>query len=352
MAAKLRTGFTTGTCAAAAAKAAAVLLVSGVRIQEVETPLPGGQRVRLQVSWDERGRPYVIKDAGDDPDCTHGAHVTVELVPIHGDEVRFAAGEGVGTITKPGLGLAVGDPAINPVPRRQIAEAIREVTPQGVLVTVSVPGGEEMAARTTNARLGIVGGISILGTTGIVRPFSTASYRASVVQQLDVAAAQGFRRCVLATGSRTEERALQEHPELDPVCIVEVGDFTGIAVRRAAHHAMDPISWYAMVGKVTKVASGMLMTHFHRGDVDTNLLEQLARAGGASERVVAAAGETATARHFYEACREAGEYAPLEALVELAARRLAEAIGHRARIEVVLCDVDDASVVARAWSRP
>lgn len=348
MSAKLRTGYTTGTCAAGAAKAAAWWLERGERVDVVDVPLPKGGRVRLSVEWDASGAPFVVKDAGDDPDCTHGAHVTVRLMPLDGNELRFTAGDGVGVVTKPGLGLAVGEPAINPVPRRQIAAAIREVSAAGYVVEVSVPGGQAMAERTTNARLGIVGGISILGTTGIVRPFSTASYRASVVQQIDVAAAQGHTSIVLATGSRTEARAIAEHPGIDPVCVVEVGDFTGIAVRRAAHHGFEPIQWYAMVGKVTKVAQGLLMTHFHRADVDTALLEEVALGSGAPQAVVRAATATATARHFYEVCRELGVVAPLAELARRAAVVLADAIERRSSVEVILCDVDDASVVVRA----
>ncbi|ACU53754.1 cobalamin biosynthesis protein CbiD [Acidimicrobium ferrooxidans DSM 10331] len=343
----LRTGFTTGTCAAAAAKAAAIWLVHREHVSRVEIALPTGRRVELPVEWDALGRAYVEKDAGDDPDCTHGAHVTVSLTPLAEAQLRFVAGEGVGTVTRPGLGLEVGEPAINPVPRRQITDAIREVTDEGFAVVVSVPGGEAMAERTTNARLGIVGGISILGTTGIVRPFSTASYRASVVQQIDVAAAAGLGEMVLATGSRTEARAMAERSDLDPVGIVEVGDFTGVAVRRAAHHHMDPITWYAMVGKVTKVAQGLIMTHFHRADVDTSVLREAAIAAGAPAAVVEAADATNTARHFYEVCRELGVVAPLELLAERAAVTLSEAIGGRATVEVVLCDVDDAAVVVR-----
>ena len=199
----------------------------------------------------------VVKDAGDDPDCTDGARMTAEVAwreapegqlpegqrpgetGVSSSELR--AGSGIGTITKPGLGLEVGQPAINPVPRRMILSALAEVTDKALVVTFSVPGGEEMTKRTTNERLGIIGGISILGTTGIVKPFSTAAYRASVVQQIDVAAAQGSRTMVLCTGSRSELVAIATMPELDEVCFVEVGDFTGIALRRCAAKGMKRV---------------------------------------------------------------------------------------------------------------
>jgi cobalt-precorrin-5B (C1)-methyltransferase len=232
----LRTGWTTGTCASAAAKAAAIQLVIGQAPGEVEVGLPGGRRVRFPVELDDEGHCIVVKDAGDDPDCTHGARMTASVAeaPGTGANTELLAGPGVGTITLPGLGLPVGGPAINPVPRRMILGAVAEVTGRPLAVTLSVPGGEAMAAKTSNGRLGIVGGISILGTTGIVRPFSTAAYRASVVQQIDVAAAQGHTDLILATGSRTEQAAARLFPDLPEVCVVEVGDFTGIALRRAA----------------------------------------------------------------------------------------------------------------------
>src|SRR5207248_2207207 len=235
----------------------------------------------------------VIKDAGDDPDCTHGARMTatVERASTAVGATELRAGEGVGTITKPGLGLPVGGPAINPVPRRMILTALAEVTDRPVGVTFEVPGGEEMAAKTTNARLGIVGGISILGTSGIVRPFSTAAYRASVVQQIDVAAAQGERTVMLATGSRSERAAAHLHPDLDDVCCVEVGDFTGIALRRAVAAGIEKVVFVGMAGKIAKLAAGVMMTHFHRSKVDGEVLAAAARATGAPAVIVDAATE-------------------------------------------------------------
>jgi len=187
-----------------------------------------------------------------------------------------------------------------------ILTALGEVGPEPVVVTFSVPGGEAMAAETTNARLGILGGISILGTSGVVRPFSTASYRASVVQQIDVAAAQGERTVVLATGARSEAAGARLYPHLDPVCLVEVGDFTGIALRRCARAGMDRVIFVGMAGKLTKLAAGVMMTHFHRSDVDTALLAALAREVGAPAAVVEAATATATARHFFDVCMTEG----------------------------------------------
>ncbi|WP_298212334.1 cobalt-precorrin-5B (C(1))-methyltransferase [Ferrimicrobium sp.] len=343
---RLRSGFTTGSCAAAAAKAATVGCLTGQTPATVEIRLPKGQLVTFSVQVDDAGRAVVIKDAGDDPDCTNGAHVTASVRLIDEAEVSIKGGPGVGTVTKDGLGLPVGTAAINPVPRRMITEAVRSVTDHGVEVIISVPGGEEMARATTNDRLGILGGISILGTTGIVKPFSTAAYRASIVQQIDVAAANGQTHIVLVTGSRTETAAIELFPQLDPVAIVEVGDYTGVAVKRAASHQPELITWVGMAGKVAKLAQGLLMTHFHRANVDTKLLATVAQATGASERVIAAATETVTARHFYECCQREGDLRPLLALTELAATNCFEAAGSRIPIEVMMVDFDSLEVVA------
>jgi cobalt-precorrin-5B (C1)-methyltransferase len=348
----LRSGWTTGTCASAAAKAAATWLVAGVAPPAVEVGLPGGRRVSFPVADVDGAQPFrcaVVKDAGDDPDCTNGAHVTAH-VAWAGDRRRteLRSGEGVGTITKPGLGLPVGAPAINPVPQRMIRAAVREVTPKPLVVTISVPGGEEMATHTSNARLGIVGGISILGTTGIVKPFSTASYRASVVQQIDVAAAQGAPLIVLATGSRSDVAAQGRFPELDAVCFVEVGDFTGIALRRAARAGIERVVFVGMAGKITKLAAGVMMTHFHRSRVDGELLAAVAREAGAEPEVVAAATETATARHFFEVCVATGTIEPLRRLCERAAQQCREHAGGRLAVEILMVDFEGETVVARA----
>jgi cobalt-precorrin-5B (C1)-methyltransferase len=346
----LRTGWTTGTCASAAAKAAAIGLVAGTVPDEVDVGLPSGRRVHFPVEIEAPSRCVVVKDAGDDPDCTDGARVTAEVEwgGSGAAATELRAGAGVGTITKPGLGLAVGAPAINPVPERMIRAALGEVTDEPVVVTISVPGGEAMAAKTTNARLGIVGGISILGTTGIVRPFSTAAYRASVVQQIDVAAAQGERTVLLATGSRSERAATRLHPDLDDVCCVEVGDFTGIALRRAAAAGVGRVVFVGMAGKIAKLAAGVMMTHFHRSKVDGDVLATAARAAGAPAAVVGAATETETARHFFEVCVAHDSHEPLRLLCAQAVDACRRHVDGALEIEIVMVDFDGAEVVARA----
>jgi cobalt-precorrin-5B (C1)-methyltransferase len=347
----LRTGWTTGTCASAAAKAAVIGLLEGRPPAEVEVGLPAGQRVRFAVTNATAGRAAVVKDAGDDPDVTHGAHITVTAVWLPparpAGTVDLHAGRGVGTITLPGLGLPVGAPAINPVPARMIRAAIRELTDRPVALTVSVPGGEAMAARTSNARLGIVGGISILGTTGIVRPFSTASWRASVVQQVDVASAQGRDHIVLSTGGRTDAAAQRLLPDLPAVCFVEVGDFTGIALRRAAAAGMTRVTFVGMAGKIAKLAAGVLMTHYRRSKVDGLLLQEVARLSHAGPEVLASATATATARHFTEICLASQCLEPLAELCRRAAAACEAFVNGALSVDVVMVDFEGETVIAR-----
>src|SRR5689334_6308026 len=309
----LRTGWTTGTCASAAAKAAAQLLAGGPPPPEwVEVGLPSGRRVTFAVESagmvGAAARAVVVKDAGDDPDVTHGAHLTATVAWRAGERgVELAGGEGVGVVTRPGLGLAVGGPAINPVPREMITQAVTEVVGErGVRVEISVPDGERMARKTTNRRLGVLGGISILGTTGIVRPFSTASWRASVVQAVQVAAAQGEQTIVLCTGGRTEKGAIALLPELPEVGFVEVGDFTGAALRMAVARGVPRVVFVGMVGKLSKLAAGVLMTHYTRSAVDPGLLADLTATAGAAPSTVDEVRAANTARHAYELWAAAG----------------------------------------------
>jgi cobalt-precorrin-5B (C1)-methyltransferase len=312
----LRTGWTTGTCAAAAAKAAATALRTGETQGSVEIPLPSGQRVRFPVEScalvpppSERAEAVVVKDAGDDPDVTDGAHLTATVSWREPAGIELDGGVGVGVVTKPGLGLEPGAPAINPVPRAMITEAVGEavdLAASGIRVVISVPGGERMARKTTNARLGIIGGISILGTTGIVRPFSTASWRASVEQAVSVLAAQGETTAVLCTGGRTEKAAMALLPGLPEVCFIEVGDFTGAALRRVAEHHVGHVIFVGMAGKLAKLAGGVLMTHYTRSRVPHALLGEVTLAAGGAPDLAARVEAANTARHAAELWEESG----------------------------------------------
>ena len=347
---KLRTGWTTGSCAAAAAKAAAKALLTGEPQQEVDIKLPrkGEQRrVRFAVERCEVGTSWaeavVVKDAGDDPDVTHGAHLTARVSWREEPGIEIDRGEGVGVVTKPGLGLPVGGPAINDVPRRMISYSVEEVLnpeERGVRVLISVPGAERMAEKTTNPRLGIVGGISILGTTGIVRPFSTASWRASVGQAINVMGAQGNDTLVLSTGGLTEKAAMRLLPNLEEVCFVEVGDFTGYALKQAVRNGLARVFFVGMVGKLTKLAAGVMMTHWTRSKVNNDLLADVtAQAEGAPE-LLRKVRNANTARHAYELWRAAKlEEAP-HLLCALAAENLREFAGGELEAHVIMVDFD------------
>ena len=358
----LRTGWTTGTCSAAAAKAAATALVAQRTQEWVEVALPSGRRVRFPVDScvysPVTAEAVVVKDAGDDPDVTHGAHLSASVRWRRRPGMELEGGVGVGVVTKPGLGLEVGGPAINPVPRQMIAQAVSEAVDLanlGVRVVISVPEGERMARKTTNHRLGIIGGISILGTTGIVRPFSTASWRASVEQAVAVAAAQGERTVVLCTGGRTERAAMALLPDQAEVSFVEVGDFTGAALRRAVEHGMDRVVFVGMVGKLSKLAAGVLMTHYTRSKVEPGLLGGLTRDAGGDEELAGRVDVANTARHAYELWAEAGL---LRAAGDLLCGRVADVLERfaqgRLTAEVAMVDFAGRDLVAaygRRWDR-
>jgi cobalt-precorrin-5B (C1)-methyltransferase len=364
----LRTGWTTGTCAAAAAKAAATALSTGEIQPTVEIALPDGRRVRFDVDSctlsPEQAEAVVVKDAGDDPDVTHGARLTATVRWRDEPGIELDGGVGVGVVTKPGLGLEVGGPAINPVPRKMITQSVGEavdIRRRGIRVIISVPDGERMARKTTNARLGIIGGISILGTTGIVRPFSTASWRASVVQAIDVLAAQGETTVVLATGGRTEQGAMSLLPELPDVCFVEVGDFTGAALRRAVEHRLARVVFAGMAGKLTKLAAGVLMTHYTRSKVSLALLEDITLAAGGGQDLADRVKVANTARHAMELWEQAGlQAAAGRELCRRAAGVLARFCAEVAReagpgatvpsIQVILVDFTGRTEIAREAS--
>ncbi len=274
----LREGYTTGSCAAAAAKAALLLLAEGRTAESVEIPLPGGQRRRLSVDHVRRtiegAEAAVRKDAGDDPDVTSGTLIKTCVAWTEGSDVEFAAGDGVGRVTKPGLAVPPGEPAVNPGPRRMIREAVREVTPRGVLVTISIDGGLELAAKTFNPRLGVTGGLSILGTTGIVRPFSCSALRESLRCALNVTAAVGIRAPVFVPG-HIGERAARAHFRVAPEQIVEVGNEWGFALDEAARHPFSGLLALGHPGKLVKLTAGGWDTHSGRSESALPIVAQM-----------------------------------------------------------------------------
>jgi cobalt-precorrin-5B (C1)-methyltransferase len=285
----LRRGWTTGTCAAAAAKAACLALMGKGFPDLVEITLPGGQRPGFTLALEEAGdgfaRAGIIKDAGDDPDVTHGALIVCTLRRgQQGAGLRFLAGEGVGMVTRAGLAIPPGEPAINPVPRQMIAAALAEVAGEACDfdVEISVPGGAVMAEKTLNGRLGIIGGLSILGTTGIVIPFSCSAWIHSIWRGIDVARAEGLTHVAGATGM-TSEKAVQAHHGLPETALLDMGDFVGGMLKYLKKHPVERVTVAGGVAKMTKLAQGMLDVHSKRGLADLEALASLAREAGGTE---------------------------------------------------------------------
>jgi cobalt-precorrin-5B (C1)-methyltransferase len=286
---QLRRGWTTGACAAAAAKAAYAALLTGEFPDPVEITLPKGERPAFALATTRRdgasATAGIVKDAGDDPDVTHGALIlTTVRATAPGSGIVFRAGEGVGTVTRPGLPIPPGEPAINPVPRQMIREALAEVAGAGqtpdLEVEIAIPGGEALAARTLNGRLGIVGGLSILGTTGIVIPYSCSAWIHSIHRGIDVARASDIEHVAGATGSASEAAVKTLHGLAD-VALLDMGDFVGGTLKYLRRHPVAKVTIAGGVAKMTKLAQGLLDLHSKRGTVDLEALAAFAESAGA-----------------------------------------------------------------------
>ncbi|MEP1207325.1 MAG: cobalt-precorrin-5B (C(1))-methyltransferase [Rhizobiaceae bacterium] len=274
---ELRRGWTTGACATAATKAALTALVTGTFPDPVEITLPKGETPSFPLCFESLndGGAYagIVKDAGDDPDVTHGATIIAHVVPLpEGSGVVFVAGQGVGEVTKAGLPIPPGEAAINPVPRQMMRDVVGEICAQHMLppdlqITISVPDGEEIAKQTWNPRLGIVGGISILGTTGVVHPFSCSAWIHSIHRGIDVARAAGFERVLGATGS-TSEAAAQKIYQLPETALLDMGDFAGGLLKYLRKHPLPNLTIAGGFAKLTKLAQGAMDLHSGRSQVD------------------------------------------------------------------------------------
>ncbi|MCS0635090.1 cobalt-precorrin-5B (C(1))-methyltransferase [Streptomyces sp. LP05-1] len=348
----LRPGWTTGACATAAATAAYTALLTGDFPDPVTITLPKGQTPAFALAVEElaagRATAGVVKDAGDDPDVTHGALVraTVRLLPP-GSGVVFRAGPGVGTVTRPGLPLEVGEPAINPVPRRmmtdQVAEAAARHGGRGdVEITVSIDHGEEIARSTWNPRLGILGGLSVLGTTGIVVPYSCSAWIDSIRRGVDVARAAGRTHVAGCTGS-TSERTVAELYGLPEDALLDMGDFAGAVLKYVRRHPVERLTVCGGFAKLSKLAAGHLDLHSARSQVDKGFLAELARTGGAGEELAGQVAEANTGLAALQLCAAAG--VPLGDLVAVAARDQALEVLRGAPVAVDVVCVDRAGAV-------
>jgi len=318
---ELRQGFATGTAAAAAALGALYELLGRPCPETVEAPLPGGGSLSIAVQRHgrdgHRGEAVVVKDAGDDPDVTHGAEIGARVwrrePPAAGEAITLAGGEGVGRVTKPGLPVAVGEPAINPVPRRMIRQGLRQVwdeicpgEPLGLGVEIFVPRGEELARHTLNPRLGIVGGISILGTTGLVKPFSHQAYRATIAASLRVARAAGLSHIAFSTGGKSEGYLQAQLPGLAQEAFVQMGDYVRFALKVAAGMGFAEITAGAFFGKALKMAQGFGHTHASKGLADLKELGRRTRELTGDATLAGAVAGANTARQALEILSAAG----------------------------------------------
>jgi len=346
----LRKGFTTGANSAAAAKAAARVIVGGKLIQKINSVLPNGQEVtfilhRCELNDNASATCSIIKDAGDDPDCTHGAEL-VATVSLHKEtnEIKIDGGEGVARVTLPGLGLEVGTAAINPVPLKNINEMIRAEIEQndftGASVIISVPGGEEIAKETTNERLGLIGGISILGTSGIVIPYSTASYRASIVQQIALARHQKCKEVILTTGGRSEQYAMKMYPDMPEAAFVRAGDFIGAALKAAASNKFKAAIIVSMIGKMAKMADGKTQTHTAGSRVNMELLAKLADELGAENAIIQQIRAANTARHVLEISRENELDSICNLICQRTSEMMADHVKHKLNVKCHLVDFE------------
>lgn len=323
----LKSGYTTGACATAAAKAALLALLSRKEQTESQITLPSGEQITLPVAYTEWARCSatctVIKESGDDPDVTNHSRirVTVQLSPEASgcddtERVIFQAGEGVGTVTLPGLGLKVGGPAINATPRKMIRQELIPLLPSPdsvAIVTVSVPGGEELAKRTFNPKLGIIGGISIIGTSGIVRPFSSDAFIASIRKEASVAKAIGCETLVINSGAKSERYLRSLYASLPPQSFVHYGNFIGETLKIAADLGFKQVILGIMIGKAVKLAEGFLDTHSKKVIMNKGFLQDVAKEAKCEEATVDAINRITLARELWEllAEKEQNRFFPL-----------------------------------------
>jgi len=357
----LRTGYTTGSCASAAAKGAALTLL-GAHPKEVTIELPIGTTatIPLQKSWIKNGAVYctVIKDAGDDPDITHGAEIGVQLFLTPSKKrgssgrlpIILKGGEGIGMVTKPGLPVKKGEAAINPVPRKMIRNSVVNAllrdpklsAPLGrVEVVLFVPRGEELAKKTFNPRLGIIGGISILGTTGIVKPFSHQAYRETICCALQIARAAECNEIVLSTGGLSERLAKSYFPQLREESFIQMGDYAGFALNKALQNKFRYITISVFMGKLSKIAAGCDYTHARCFPLDVKFIVSLGKTAGVKPKVLREISQALTIRRVLEIILKHRAYTIIDTLCAQAIGKLYQMSNSRGAIFLVLFSFDN-----------
>ena len=352
---KLRTGFTTGTSATAASTAAILSIINQKRIESVDVLLPKRDKIKISINackFDKnKARCSVIKDGGDDPDVTHGAEIVVDLeLTSKPESIEIDGGEGVGRVTKPGIGLDVGQAAINPTPRKMITENLIQVGKKileknGIKVMISVPKGKDLGPKTDNPRIGIVGGISILGTSGIVIPYSTASFAAAIRQQIDVVVSMGDATVILTTGGRSEDyaRSILELPEHS---FIQMGDFSGYAISQCAKKGIKKVYVGGFIGKFAKMATGVKQTHVKGSKVNMEFLSELARKCKAEENIIKKIKNANTARNVQEIILESNVKGFFDEICSNVYKQMKSHSESNISIEIILFDFDG-NILAR-----
>ena len=334
---QLREGFTTGSCAAAAALACCLWQRDGECPARVSLTVPGGKEYTPEIIPHADGSCGVVKDSGDDPDITRGMEVISRVELLSGDgEITFLAGEGVGTVTEPGLKIPVGEPAINPVPRAMIAEAVRSVFGErAARVTVSIPGGREIARKTFNPRLGIRDGLSVLGTSGIVRPMSSEALRDALYTELRMRVAQGRDPILFTFGNQGEEVLRKLYPG---ECIVQVSNEIGFMLDSARELGVRHIILGGHPGKLAKVAAGVMQTHSHTADARREAIVTHLALLGADRELLRKVYESVTTDAAMELIRAAGQTAVWDRLAEAAQHYCSLRVRNELRLDVVFTD--------------
>ncbi len=345
----LRHGYTTGACATACTKGALLSLIRQITVESVDIWIPAGELVNFHLQdihfTDNSACATTIKDGGDDPDATHGAQIVSTVSLIDGGEIEIDGGTGVGRVTKLGLPIPPGMAAINPIPRKMIREVAQQILAEygiqrGVRVVISVPGGEEIAKKTLNGRLGIVGGISILGTRGIVVPFSLSSYKASIRYSFSIAKEQDIHTIVLTTGGRSEKYAIKMYPDLPIEAFVEMGDFVGFAAKCAKPTKMTEIRYVGMLGKFSKAAQGIMMVHAQTAPVDFSFIARVAQESGVPAHLCAHILEANTANQVANWIVEWGYRAFFDRISRYCCEQVSKHIGGGIRIDTRLTTLD------------
>jgi cobalt-precorrin-5B (C1)-methyltransferase len=343
---KYRKGHTTGSCAAAAAKAAVSMLVSGELSDRVEIDTPAGIRLTLPLVDARFGEGSavcaVVKDGGDDPDVTTGLKIFAEARFHPGNTIVVNAGEGIGVVTLPGLKVEVGKPAINPVPMKMIRKEVSEVLSEGkgVEILLRVPGGDEVAKRTYNPKLGIVGGISILGTSGIVEPMSEEAWKESLALELKVMAAKGSRQAVFIFGNYGENFVTGQLG-MGRDALIKVSNFVGYMLDKAVENGFESLLLAGHPGKLIKVAAGIFHTHSRVADARMEIMTAYAALEGASQEVLSSIYECKTTEAAMQIMNEKQLKGVYARIASNAARRCTEYTFEKIRVGTVLFDAED-----------